>query len=166
MPTVERTYLEMRDRGALRPARTDLTGVRVERVERCTPAFYRLLYTEVGRRYRWIDRLGWTDDEIRAHLETPGISVWLLSVQGGPAGYFELSRGAEDDVEIAYFGLFEEFTGQGLGGYLLTEAVARAWAAGARRVWLHTCTLDHPAALPNYLARGFAPYRVETIEQA
>src|SRR5918995_1859877 len=82
----------------------------------------------------------------------------------GPTGYFELRAHQDDSVEIAYFGLLPDFIGRGWGKYLLTRAVQSAWQQGPRRVWLHTCTLDHPAALPNYLKRGFRPVRQEVYE--
>lgn len=156
-----RTYLEMRDRRALRPSRVEDPTVRVEQVFQCPISFWRYLYSEVGRQYHWVDRLVWTDAQAREYLDDPAVSLWLLTVAGAPAGYFELKRDEDDGVEIAYFGLLPEFTGRGLGRHLLTEAVERAWEVGARRVWLHTCTLDHPAALPNYLARGFSVYKEE-----
>jgi GNAT superfamily N-acetyltransferase len=159
-----RTYLQMLNRSELRPSRGADDGVRVERVGAFTPAFWRYLYTEVGREYHWVDRLGWSDDEIRAYLADPAISLWLLTVDGAPAGYFELRRDADNGVEIAYFGLLPEFTGRGLGGFLLTTAAERAWQLGASRVWLHTSSLDHPAALPNYLKRGFTIYDREEYE--
>jgi GNAT superfamily N-acetyltransferase len=159
--TAVRTYLELRDPGELHPARIDDLPVRVERVEECPPSFWRFLYSEVGRRYHWVDRLGWTDQDILNYLHDPSVSLWLLTVAGAPAGYFELRRDHEDEFEVAYFGLLKEFTGRGFGAYLLTEAVERAWALGATRVWLHTSTLDHPAALPNYLKRGFQVFRTE-----
>jgi GNAT superfamily N-acetyltransferase len=159
--TAVRTYLELRDPGELHPARIDDLPVRVERVEECPPSFWRFLYNEVGRRYHWVDRLGWTDQDILNYLHDPSVSLWLLTVAGAPAGYFELRRDPEDAFEVAYFGLLKEFTGRGFGAYLLTEAVERAWALGATRVWLHTSTLDHPAALPNYLKRGFQVFRTE-----
>jgi ribosomal protein S18 acetylase RimI-like enzyme len=159
---VTRTYLEMTAPADLRPARSGDASARVERVEECPASFYRYLYAEVGRAYRWVDRLSWTDEEIRAHLADPAISLWLLTVRASPAGYFELKADADGSVEIAYFGLLPEFIGRGYGKHLLTEAVDRAWSAGARRVWLHTCSLDDPAALPNYRARGFRPFREET----
>jgi len=159
--TAVRTYLELRDPGELRPARIDDLPVRVDRVENCPPSFWRFLYTEVGRRFHWVDRLVWTDQDIAAYLSDPAVSLWLLSVGGAPAGYFELRSAASGAVEIAYFGLLQEFTGRGFGAYLLTEAAERAWAIGATRVWLHTSTLDHPAALPNYLKRGFKVFRSE-----
>lgn len=156
-----RTYLEMRDPSSLRPARLADESVRVEQVRGCPPAFWRYLYTEVGRAYRWIDRLPWSDDTIRAYLADPSVSLWLMTVEGAPAGYFELRRDRAGGVEIAYLGLLDEYTGRGLGGHLLTVAVERAWADGAGRVWLHTSSLDHPAALPNYLRRGFTPFDAE-----
>ena len=161
MATAIRTYVEMRDPRALRAARLADPAIRIARVDECPPAFWRFLYSEVGRRYHWVDRLAWTDEEIAAYLADPAVSLWLLSVREAPAGYFELRRDADGGIEIAYFGLLEQFTGRGLGAHLLTEAVERAWAAGATRVWLHTCSLDHPAALPNYVKRGFTPFRTE-----
>jgi GNAT superfamily N-acetyltransferase len=88
----------------------------------------------------------------------------LLSVAGAPAGYFELESHRDGSVEVSYFGLLPEFRGRGLGKYMLTEAAQGAWAQGANRVWLHTCTLDHPGALANYLGRGFRPFKTETYE--
>jgi prephenate dehydrogenase len=158
--TVTRTYVEMRSPEQLHRVAAPEGEPRVERVRGCPPAFWRFLYAEVGRRYRWVDRLDWSDETIRAYLADPAVSLWLLTVSGVPAGYFEL-RESDGAVEIAYFGLLEAFHGRGFGGYLLTEAVDRAWRTGASRVWLHTNTLDHPAAIPNYLARGFTIFKTE-----
>ena len=158
---VTRTYVQMLHPADLRPAGGS-PDVVVERAEPCPPGLYRFLYGEVGRRYRWVDRLPWSDTEITAHLAQPGISIWTLRQDSTIGGFFELVRHQDDSVEIAYFGLLDAFLGRGLGKYLLTEAVTRAWQPGTRRVWLHTCTLDHPAALPNYLARGFRAYKTET----
>jgi GNAT superfamily N-acetyltransferase len=160
---VRRTYLQLKTPGDLRPSPSPDPRARVERVFDCPASFLRYLYAEVGRQYSWVDRLGWTDDELRARLAEPGVSLHLLTVAGAPAGYFELAAYEGDgSVEIAYFGLLPEFLRRGLGKYLLSRAVQEAFALGARRVWLHTCTLDDPAAMPNYLARGFAPFRTET----
>lgn len=161
-----RTYLEMREASALRAASAPTPLPRIARVTECPPAFWRFLYTEVGRKYAWVDRLPWTDDEIRRYLTDPSVSLYVMWVSGAPAGYFELRIEADKAIEIAYFGLLEQFTGRGLGGYMLSEAVKEAWASGASRVWLHTNTLDHPAALPNYLKRGFTITRTEPYELA
>jgi len=166
MPKVEvvRTYLEMTEPGALRPVPSPEPRARVERMMGCPASFFRYLYAEVGRNYHWVDHLGWTDEEWRARLASPAVSLFLLTVAGAPGGYFELERHADGSVEIAYLGLLPEFLGRGLGKYLLSQAAEAAWALGPTRVWLHTCTLDDPAALPNYLARGFRPFKSETYE--
>ena len=158
---VTRTYLEMRDVSELLAARCDNPSVRIKQMPDCSPSFYRHLYVEVGKNYYWIDRLPWTDEQIAAHLQQPEITLWLMSDDDATAGYFELRRCEDGSVEIAYFGLLPEFLGRGLGKHLLTCATERAWADGANRVWLHTCTLDDPAALPNYLKRGFKPFKTE-----
>jgi GNAT superfamily N-acetyltransferase len=156
-----RTYLEMNDSGQLLHAALPDAEWRVEQMRDCAPEFWRFLYAEVGRDYHWVDRLPWSIDEIRAYINDPAVSVWLLSVWSSPAGYFELRRAPDGSVEIAYFGLLKHFHGRGLGGHLLTHAAQRAWESGARRVWLHTNTLDHRAALPNYLKRGFKVFKTE-----
>jgi GNAT superfamily N-acetyltransferase len=163
MPTtsVRRTYLELRDPANLRPARESEVSARVERVEPCPVDFYRALYRDVGERWHWRDRLAWSDERLAEHLGREAVVIFVLRVGTDVAGYFELEQHDDDSVEIAYFGLRPEFFGRGLGGELLTQAVCEAWRTGAKRVWLHTCTLDSPRALPNYLARGFEPFREE-----
>ena len=136
-------------------------SVRIDQVLVCPASFFRYLYREVGRFYHWVDRLGWDDQEIRDYVGQSKISLWVMYAEGSPAGYFELSGQDDGSIEVAYFGLLPEFLGRGLGRYLLTEAVRQAWNTGANRVWLHTCTLDDPAALPNYLKRGFKPFNEE-----
>jgi GNAT superfamily N-acetyltransferase len=96
-----------------------------------------------------------------AYLDRPELETWIAYVAGTPAGYFELERQSGGDVELAYFGLLPGFIGEGLGGRLLAAAITRAWEMGARRVWVHTCDLDHPRALTNYRARGFRIFRTE-----
>jgi GNAT superfamily N-acetyltransferase len=158
---VVRTYLEMRAPEELRRVTPPAPAPEIERLEQCSISFFRFLYEEVGRAYHWTDRLTWGDETIREYLETPGVSIWLMSSDAAPAGYFELREHEDSSVEIAYFGLLPEFIGRGWGKYLLIRAVESAWQLGPERVWLHTCTLDHPAALPNYLKRGFRPVRQE-----
>jgi GNAT superfamily N-acetyltransferase len=158
---VTRTYLEMRDPVHLQPARCDDPRIRLEQMHEYPAPFFRHLYVEVGRDYHWIDRLPWTDEDIVAHLSQSEISLWVMTDDGATAGYFELRRCEDGSVEIAYFGLLPGFLGRGLGKHLLTCATEQAWADGANRVWLHTCTLDDPAAMPNYLKRGFRPFKTE-----
>jgi GNAT superfamily N-acetyltransferase len=159
---VTRTYLQITRPSDFKAAFLDEMAARVERVASCPASFYRYLYSEVGRFYHWVDRLDWSDQQISAHLARPELSLWVMYEGGAPAGYFELERHEDGSTEIAYFGLIQEFIGRGLGKHLLSEAVGRAFDEGAARVWLHTCTLDDPAALPNYLKRGFTPFNQET----
>ncbi len=159
-----RTYLEMHAPSDLAGAPSPSPDAVIERVEQCPPALWRLLYTEVGREYRWVDRLPWTDDDITRYLADPALELWVLRVKGEPAGYFEVRRHDDGAVEVAYFGLLPTFTGRGLGKFMLTKAVERAWERGANRVWLHTSSLDHSSALSNYLARGFSIWKQETYE--
>ena len=162
---VTRTYLELPTSECFRPAFGDFPDVAVERVARPTPALYRHCYRTVGAAFHWRDRWDWTDDEIAYHLAQPDISLYVARRGRVDVGWYELRREPDDgSIEIAYFGLFPDAIGRGLGKHLLSCAVRDAWGAGAKRVWLHTCTLDHPAALPNYVARGFTPYRTETYE--
>lgn len=158
-----RTYLEMLTPDALRPASWPHDDVVLRRQEGPPSSLYRYLYREVGRPWHWLDRWDWSDRRIAQHLESSGIELWLLTAHGTPAGFFELHRTAQD-TEIAYFGLLPERTGQGLGKALLTEATREAWRTEPGRVWLHTCSLDHPSAIHNYRARGFTVYREEPYD--
>jgi GNAT superfamily N-acetyltransferase len=158
---VLRTYLELTDPEACPRVPSPVPGARIEPVLECPPSFFRYLYAEVGRPYHWRDRLGWSDEQVRARVSDPAVWLHALFVGGAPAGYFELQRHPDRAVEIVYFGLLPEFLGRGLGKFLLGEAVASARGLGASRVWLHTCDMDGPAALPNYLARGFRPFKTE-----
>jgi GNAT superfamily N-acetyltransferase len=163
---VVRTYLALDEPSRFR-APTKEPGaddVELQRLAPCPVETYRRLYKEVGEQWYWHDRLEWSDDTLAAHLAAPGIGVWEARVGGESAGFFELQRRDDRSVEIAYFGLRPAFIGQGLGGWLLARAVDEAWVMGAKRVWLHTCTLDSERALPNYKARGFEPYKTERLE--
>jgi GNAT superfamily N-acetyltransferase len=154
-------HLEITDPADFRPTRPR-PELRIERAEIPCPELNRFFYTAVGGDLFWLDRVAWTYERWMAWLDRPEVETWIGSVSGTPAGYFELERQAEGSIEIAYFGLLPRFVGQGLGGALLSAAIARAWESGARRVWVHTCSLDHAAALPAYQARGFRIFKTET----
>ncbi len=116
----------------------------------------------MGRAWHWRDRDTWPDERLAVLLASPDVAVWECLVGDESAGFFELARHPDGSVEIAYFGLIARFFGRGLGGAMLTRAAHEAWAMGANRVWLHTCTLDSPNALPNYKARGFTEFKRES----
>lgn len=163
MTLVRTTHLELRSPAAFRPSGQVPPGMTLMQAGLPSPELNRYLYAAVGADYHWEDRLPWTWSEWMAWLSRPEVETWVAYQSGTPAGYFELEAQQGGSVEIVYFGLLPAFTGRGLGGYLLTQAVERGFAMrpGIGRVWLHTCTLDHPGALAGYVARGFAIFKEE-----
>lgn len=160
-----RTYLQLMDPGQFRPGFGVFPDVRLERLASFDVEAYRECYRSVGEAFHWHDRLHWTDEQIRAHLSDPAIAVHCARRSESLAGYYELRRERDDDsVELAYFGIVAAEFGRGFGKHLLSCAVRDAWASRPTRVWVHTCTLDHPNALTNYVARGFIPYKTEEYE--
>lgn len=159
-------HLEMTDPAALRPAAEPRLALALHQVTPPLPEFNRFLYAAVGRAWRWTDRLGWSFERWQAWADRAELRTYVAYSGGAPAGYFELERQNEDHVELAYFGCFAWVQGQGVGGWLLTQAIRQAWAWDARRVWVHTCSWDHPAALTNYQRRGFSLFRTEVQRQA
>ncbi len=162
------TYLHMRDWSEFRPAYLNYPdGIKVMCMDTPDVAFYRFLYTSIGKQWRWCDRLSRSDDEIEAILTVPGTSVHVLYVNGSPAGYIELARHPENrsakfhSTEIAYFGLRPGYIDRGLGKHLLSHGIAYAWNKGTQRLWVHACNLDDPNAIKNYINRGFKVYKVE-----
>jgi len=153
--TLITTTLEMTSREQFRPAFLEelAEGVQIERLQAVDVDFYLTLYKGVGWDLRWRDRLIMPRHELRAALERA--LVFVLMVDGQPAGYVELDVQGQD-VEIAYFGLSAEYQGYGLGKHLLSYGIEQAWRIpSAQRVWVHTCNLDGPHALANYEKRGF-----------
>jgi GNAT superfamily N-acetyltransferase len=148
-------YLEMTDPAGAQPAPATLE---IRPMTRPDIPFYLFLYKEVGWNWRWRDRLLMPPEKLRAAISGPGVRVNVLYVEGVPAGYVELAQ-AGASTEVAYFGLREAFGGQGYGKGLLTYGIISAWAIpGTERVWVHTCNLDSPAALPLYQKCGFRIY--------
>jgi GNAT superfamily N-acetyltransferase len=166
--TLVTTYLQMTDWSQFRPAYLNyLDGIKLMCMGTPDVAFYRFLYSSVGEEWRWRERLSHSDEEIKALLLEPGTSVHVLYVNGVPAGYIELAERKEGptgrffSTEIVYFGLRSTYIGRGLGKHLLSHGIAYAWNRGTQRLWVHTCNLDGPHALNNYIKRGFKIYRVD-----
>jgi GNAT superfamily N-acetyltransferase len=154
--------LQTSDAAALRPASTPPGPIELRRAIRPSPELGRFLYTAAGGNWYWTDRLPWSYDQWLQRLSQPRVETWVLYEEGTPAGYFELDGGTEGDVEIAYLGVLPAFIGRRLGGWLLSEAIRRGWEMGCGRVWVHTCSLDSPAALANYQARGMSIFKEQT----
>jgi GNAT superfamily N-acetyltransferase len=154
---VTTTYLEI---GALNELkRKPAADARFEVREAIVPHWQvnRFLYLFVGERWGWTDKQTWADERWQAYVGSADLRTFIGFIDDSIAGYYELHKN-RSDVEIAYFGLAPDFIGEGLGGALLSSAIENAFAWDATRVWVHTCTLDHPAALRNYLARGLRVY--------
>jgi GNAT superfamily N-acetyltransferase len=162
---VTTTYLEI---GALEELkRKPAADARFEVREATVPHWQvnRFLYWFVGEQWGWTDKRTWTDERWQAYVGSADLRSFIGFIDDAIAGYYELHK-TRSDVEIAYFGLAPEFIGKGLGGALLSSAIENAFAWNAARVWVHTCTLDHPAALRNYVARGMRVYASSTERRA
>jgi GNAT superfamily N-acetyltransferase len=153
------TYLEMHQpprHGG--PTRMGGRELKVIRAKPPTVSFYRYLYNTVGGPWLWWERRAMEDRELAAIVQNDDVEVHVLYVDGCPAGYGEIDRRRPEDAELSYFGLVPDFLGQGLGLWFLGRALDVAWSAEARRVWVHTCSLDHPRALLVYQRLGFVAY--------
>ncbi|MBI2807696.1 MAG: GNAT family N-acetyltransferase [Planctomycetes bacterium] len=140
-------------------------GLTVVHVPSPSVPFYRSLYDAVGKEFHWLSRRKMTDEALATLLGNPRNELHVLYVDGAPAGFAELDRRQPDEIELMQFGLMPEFIGQGLGRWFLQWTIDTAWSYEPRRFWLHTCTLDHPAALPNYLKAGFVLFKEEVIRR-
>lgn len=148
------TYLDMRAPPRPRPMHS--APLRLARWSPVPTAKYRALFRRVGGPWLWFSRLAMDDPQLAAILDDAGVEVFAAEDRAGiEVGMLELDFRQEGQCELSYFGLVTELAGQGYGGWLMAQALARAWRPGVRRVHVHTCTLDHPAALPFYLRSGF-----------
>lgn len=162
MTELTTTYLQMTDPADLRPRKSPDPQIEVR--EAMVPQWQlnRFLYCFVGEQWAWTDKHQWTDEQWESYVTSEYLRTFIALFGGSIAGYYELHREDTRAVEIAYFGLTPDFLGRGFGGALLTDAISRAWAWDADRVWVHTCTGDHPASLANYLSRGMHIYDRQT----
>jgi len=151
------TLLEMTERPASieAPERADLA---LARIEAPTVAWYRDLYHRIGAEWLWFSRLRLADADLAAILEDPGTEVFALMRSGRAEGLLELDRSDPLNVELAFFGVTPALVGTGAGRWLMAEALRIGWDFAPRRLWVHTCTLDHPRALGFYMKWGFRPY--------
>ncbi|CAH9053539.1 hypothetical protein PSECIP111854_01190 [Pseudoalteromonas sp. CIP111854] len=155
-------YLQMLSETDLAPSPLpdDLSIVEIETIQ---PEFNLFLYSFVGKHWQWTGKLTWSLARWQNYIESNKIRTWVGYSKGAIVGYYELNPNTKNEVEIMYFGLTASFIGKGYGGALLNHAVESAWAIeGTKKVWLHTCDLDHPNALNNYKKRGFSLYKIET----
>jgi GNAT superfamily N-acetyltransferase len=164
MLDIEITHLEM----LARPERPRLPvpvgpTLALIRAEHPILSFYRYLYDSVGGPWLWFERRIMDDERLAAILQDAKVQLTVLYAGGVPAGFYELDGRVAGSVELAYFGLMPEFIGRRLGPFLLDRAIEAAWAQAPERVWVHTCTLDHPKALALYQRAGFVPFRRDRL---
>jgi GNAT superfamily N-acetyltransferase len=152
------TYLEMFERPPLRTIPAPAGKLALMRAEACSVSFYRYLYETVGAPWLWFERRQMSDAALAAELVKPTTEIFVLYLGGAPAGYFELDAADPHATELCYFGLVPEFIGRKLGPFLLNAAIEQAWSRPIGRLWVHTCTFDHPRALPLYQRAGFVVY--------
>ena len=161
MSAVTIFHLEMRSPTQL-SAKSDPKNLTLIKANKPQYEYNRFLYQFVGSAWEWTDKLAWTEKQWQQYSEDPKLHLYVAYFEGSPAGYFELQQQDGGNVEIMYFGLGVRFIGMGMGGYLLSQAIEQAWALeNTQRVWVHTCSLDHPSALKNYQARGFSLFKTE-----
>ena len=163
---VERNFLEIKSIEALIESKVPQINHSIELVEPVDFQLNKFFYKNVGNKHRWTDRLIWSENEWIRYVSSANIETYILKIENDLAGYFELINHLNlKEIEIAYFGLLEEYHNKKLGGYLLSEAIKKSFLKNnIERVWVHTCTLDHKNALKNYIARGMKIYKKETIK--
>ena len=160
---VKRNFLELKNINEL--IKKDKPEINYS-IEKITPDFQlnKFFYKQIGKKYRWTDRLIWTDLQWSNYISNKNLETYVIKNSDDLVGYFELIHHPEkNETELAYLGLFEDHFGKGVGGYALTTAIVKSFEKKIKRVWVHTCTLDHPNAIKNYLARGMKIFKEENL---
>ena len=166
MKEIDRNYLEIKSINALIESISPSLECSISLVKPNDFQINKFFYKKIGKKHRWTDRLAWSESDWTKYSSDQKVETFILKVENDFAGYFELIFHSDlQEIEIAYFGLLEEYHNKKLGGYLLSTAIKKSFEKkDIKRVWVHTCTLDHENALKNYLARGMKIYNKETIK--
>ena len=162
--TVERNYLEINFLEDLKDTSDFNEKYSVNLVDPVDFQLNKFFYKNIGKNHHWVDRLVWTEKQWIDYVSNKNVKTYVLKISNDLAGYFELNLHSEKkEVEIAYLGLLEEYQNKKLGSYLLSNAIKNSFLNKPKRVWVHTCSLDHKNALNNYIARGMKIFKTETI---
>ena len=164
--TIERNYLEIKSINALVDSLPPSLDCSINIVEPSDFQINKFFYKNVGKKHRWTDRLIWSEENWIKYSSDPKVETYVLKVRDDLAGYFELIFHLDiQEIEIAYFGLLEEYHNKKLGGYLLSTAIKESFKKkDIKREWVHTCTLEQKNAIKNYLARGMKIYKKEIVK--
>ena len=161
---VQRNYLEIKSIKDLNEVVEPKGDYSVDLLEPINFQLNKFFYKNIGKKHKWIDRLIWTEAQWIDYVSNKNIKTYVFKFKNNLAGFFELIFHIEkQEVEIAYFGLLEEFQNKKLGSYLLSQAIQKSFNSGIKRVWVHTCSFDHKNALNNYIARGMKIFKTEII---
>ena len=161
---VKRNYLEINSLKDLKEAKEISENYSVKLLNPTNFQLNKFFYKNVGKKHQWVDRLIWTETQWIDYVSSKNVKTYIFKNKDNLAGFFELiSHIEKKEIEIAYFGLLEEFQNKKLGSYLLSEAIKKSFKESIDRVWVHTCSLDHKNALNNYIARGMTIFKTETI---
>ena len=159
-----RHYLEIKNQEDFKKVEKPSESYSVKIVDPKDFQLNKFFYKNIGKNCQWIDRLIWSDLNWKDYVSNKNLLTYILKDQEEIAGYFELLLNENnDEAEIVYFGILEEYFGKKLGGYLLSEAIKQSFRMKLLRVWAHTCSLDHKNALGNYLSRGMKIFKKETL---
>ena len=161
---VDRSFLEINSIKKLNRSKSPGPNFKINQLDPPDFQLNKFFYKQIGKKYRWIDRLAWDDKKWIEYVENPRVKTFVLKENNNLVGFYEPVRDFDNGhSEIAYFGILEEYFGKKCGGYLLSEAIKKLFEDGISRVWLHTCSLDHKNAIKNYLARGMQIFKSEKI---
>ena len=162
---VKRNYLEINSLKDLQEGEQPSENYIVDLIEPTDFQLNKFFYKNIGKKHRWIDRLTWTEEQWIKYVSSKNVKTFVLRNKKDLVGFFELIIHSENkEVEIAYFGILEEYQNKKLGAYLLSTAIKKSFQENIERVWLHTCSLDHKNALNNYLSRGMKIFKYEIIK--
>ena len=161
---VKRSYLEINSLTDLQESEQPSEDYMVDLIEPTDFQLNKFFYKNIGKKHKWIDRLVWSEEQWIKYVSNKNVKTFVLKNKKDLVGFFELIIHSEKkEVEIAYFGILEEYQNKKLGSYLLSDAIKKSFQENVERVWLHTCSLDHKNALNNYLARGMKIFKSEII---
>ena len=161
---VKRSYLEINSPQDLKEVSKPLEDYSLNLLDPINFQLNKFFYKNIGKKHKWIDRLVWTETQWINYVSNKNVRTFIFKNKEDLAGFFELIFHPEKrEIEIAYFGLLEEYQNKKLGSYLLSEAIKRSFEYSIKRVWLHTCSLDHKNALSNYVARGMKIFKTEIV---